>query len=87
MKLINLTLETNENKRPTVYDLLLKLPRDFHDKNETNVKEEKKDINLLQDVYIPKSSDDFNSILTKFYNAEKGNKIDISKYLIVKKYT
>ena len=26
LKLINLTLETDENKRPTVYDLLLKLP-------------------------------------------------------------
>ena len=34
---------------------LLKLPRDFIDKNESSVKEEKKDINLLQDVYIPKS--------------------------------
>ena len=55
LKLINLTLETDENKRPTVYDLLLKLPRDFIDKNESSIKEEKKDINLLQDVYIPKS--------------------------------
>ena len=25
LKLINLTLETDENKRPTIYDLLLKL--------------------------------------------------------------
>ena len=50
LKIINLTLETNENKRPTVYDLLLKLPTDFIDKNETNVKEEK-DINLFK-MYI-----------------------------------
>ena len=50
-------------------------------------KEEKTDINLLQDVYIPKSLDDFNNILNKFCNGDSGNKIDISKYLLVKKYT
>ena len=53
--------------------------------NQLTIRGEKKDINLLQDVYIPKSLDDFNNILNKFYNAEKGNKIDISKYLLVKK--
>ena len=30
----------------------------------------KKDINLLQDIYIPKSLDDFNNILNKFYNGD-----------------
>lgn len=87
LKLINVTLETNENKRPTVYDLLLKLPREYIDKNESTVKEEKKDINLLQDVYIPKSLEDFNTILNKFYKGDSSNKLDISKYLLVKKYT
>ena len=52
-----------------------------------NYNEEKKDINLLQDVYIPKSLDDFNNILNKFYNGDSCAKIDISKYLLVKKYT
>ena len=65
---------------------MLKLPRDFIDKNESSIKEEKKDINLLQDVYIPKSLDDFNNILNKFYNGDSCAKIDISKYLLVKKY-
>ena len=87
LKLINVTLETNENKRPTVYDLLLKLPREYIDKKESTVKEEKKDINLLQDVYIPKSLEDFNTILNKFYKGDSSNKLDISKYLLVKKYT
>ena len=56
-------------------------------KNESIFKIEKTDINLLQDVYIPKSLDDFNNVLGKFYKGGASNKIDISKYLLVKKYT
>ena len=42
LKLINITLETNENKRPTVYDLLLKLPTDFMIKMRQMLKKKKK---------------------------------------------
>lgn len=86
LKLIDITLETNESKRPTVYDLLNKLPERYLDKNETTCYTAKNDINLLQDVYIPKSFQDFSKVIDKFYSGSD-NKIDISKYLFVKKYT
>ena len=46
LKLIDITLETNESKRPTVYDLLNKLPERYLDKNETTCYTAKNDINL-----------------------------------------
>lgn len=86
LRLINVILDTNENKRPSVYDLLQKIPKEYLDKNETIERENKTDINLLQDVYVPKSFEDFNKVIKKFYNG-RDNKIDVSKYLLVKKCT
>ena len=85
--LINDTIDTNENIRPSVYKLLEKVPNEFRDKKETLVKDSKNDIDLLQDVYIPKSYSDFSTVIKKFYKSPNDKKIDVSKYLFVKKCT
>ena len=86
LKFINLLLDTSENKRPNVYELLKLLPKEYLDKDESIEKKVLNDINLLEDVYIPKSYDDFNNVIQKFYS-KNSDKIDITKYLLVKKYT
>ena len=65
---------------------VIKIPKEYLDKNETIERENKTDINLLQDVYVPKSFEDFNKVIKKFYNG-RDNKIDVSKYLLVKNCT
>lgn len=86
LKIINITLDKDERSRPTVYNLLEKLPHLYRDKKETIEKVDKKDINLLQDVYVPKSLQDFNTVINKFYKGHE-SKIDVSKYLLVQKCT
>ena len=54
---------------------------------ETLKKETKNDIDLLQDVYVPKSYNDFSNVIKKFYKSPNEKKIDVSKYLFVKKCT
>lgn len=86
LKFISLTLDTSENKRPSVYELLKLLPKEYLDENESIEKKVLDDINLLEDVYIPKSYDDFSNVIQKFYSKDS-DKIDITKYLLVKKCT